>query len=291
MHAPRPEYARPPVRMSPWRRWLHEVVFEADTPAGLAFDAALLVAIVLSVTVVMLASVQGVVAEYGELLFWAEWVFTVLFTVEYALRLMVVARPALYARSFYGVVDLLSILPTWASLFVEGAESLLVVRLLRMMRIFRVFKLANHLEEGRTILLALQRSARKITVFMTTVLALITIVGAVMYVVEGPEYGFTSIPVGMYWAAVTITTVGYGDISPGTSFGRFLAMFVMLIGYAIIAVPTGIVSAEMVRADGTPGQDIHNPHACPGCGAEGHHEDASYCRVCGTPLLFEGEVG
>jgi len=291
MSAPRPAYAQRPVQMTPWRRRLHEVIFEADTPAGLAFDTALLVAIVLSVLVVILASMEEVARDWGQALFWAEWVFTILFTVEYVLRLAVVARPGLYARSFYGIVDLTSIIPTYLSLFVSGAESLLVVRMLRMLRLFRVFKLANHLDEGRMIVDALQRSARKITVFMTTVVALITIMGAFMYVIEGPEHGFTSIPIGMYWAAVTITTVGYGDISPGTPVGKLLATVAMLLGYAIIAVPTGIVGAEMARemnGEGGSGR-VHNPHACPACGAEGHHMDAVYCRVCGAPLHFDGE--
>lgn len=291
MSAPRPAYAQPPVKMSRWRRRLHTIIFEADTPPGLAFDSALLVTIVLSVLVVILASMEDVAQQWGQTLYWAEWTFTILFTIEYVLRLLVVARPGLYARSFYGLVDLTSIIPTYLSLFVSGAESLLVVRMLRMLRLFRVFKLANHLDEGRMIVDALQRSGRKITVFMTTVIALITIMGAFMYVIEGPEHGFTSIPIGMYWAAVTITTVGYGDISPGTPLGKLVATLAMLMGYAIIAVPTGIVSAEMVRdatAEGGSGL-VHNPHACPACGAEGHHLDAVYCRVCGAPLHFDGE--
>lgn len=269
----------------PWRRRLHTIIFEADTPAGLAFDEALLLAIVLSVAVVVLASIDSVMSAWGPWLIAAEWLFTVLFTVEYALRLLAVSKPAAYARSFFGVVDLLSVIPTWLGLFIAGAESLLVVRLLRMVRIFRVFKLANHLQEGRLIVAALQRSARKITVFMTAVLALITILGAMMYVVEGPAYGFTSIPIGMYWAAVTITTVGYGDISPGTPLGRVVAMAAMLTGYAILAVPTGIVSVEIARGERE--REV-TTQACPACGCEGHGTDARYCYACGAALHADG---
>lgn len=267
--------------LPPWRQRLHTVVFEADTPAGLVFDIALMVLILASVVVVVLASLEPVATTWRTPLVVAEWMFTLLFSVEYVLRLLAVSRPLAYATSFFGVVDLLSLLPTWAGLVVPGAESLLVVRLLRLLRIFRVLKLAHHLEEGEILLISLRRSVRKITVFMSTVLALITIVGATAYVVEGPENGFTSIPVGMYWAAVTITTVGYGDISPVTPLGRTLAVFVMLMGYAILAVPTGIVSVEIANASRARGV---SRQACPACSAEGHPPDARYCHRCGSSL-------
>lgn len=268
------------ARLAPWRRHLHTIVFEADTTAGFAFDVVVLAAILASVGVVVVASVAEVHAAWGPWLHVAEWAFTVLFTVEYVLRLVAVARPVRYVVSFYGLIDLVSLLPTWIGLFVGGTESLLVVRLLRLARLFRVFKLVRYVEEGRFLLGALRRSARKITVFMTFVLALVTIVGALAYVIEGPERGFTSIPTGMYWAVVTITTVGYGDISPQSPLGRLLAAVVMLVGYAILAVPTGIVGAEMLQARRTP----TNTQACPACAADGHDDDAVYCRRCGTRL-------
>ena len=262
------------------RQRLHEIIFEADTPAGRGFDHALLVCVVASVVVVMLESVAAVKAQYGRPLLVLEWIFTGIFTVEYALRLFCVTKPLRYVISFFGLVDLLAVLPSYVSLLLPGAQSLLVIRMLRMLRIFRVFKLAEYLSEKRELWDALRRSRRKIFVFLLTVTIIVVIVGAIMYLVEGPEHGFTSIPSSVYWAVVTLTTVGYGDISPQTPLGRFLAVLVMLMGFGIIAVPTGIVTAEMSRR-------THGPvttQACPDCGAGGHDDDALFCRKCGARL-------
>jgi voltage-gated potassium channel len=262
------------------RQRLHEIIFEADTPAGRAFDNALLACVVASVVVVMLESVADVKAQYGPVLLALEWIFTGIFTVEYALRLYCVRRPLRYATSFFGIVDLLAILPTYLSPVLPGAQSLLVIRVLRMLRVFRVLKLAEYLTESRELWSALRSSRRKIFVFLFTVTMIIVIVGAMMYLVEGPEHGFTSIPISVYWAVVTLTTVGYGDISPQTPLGRFVAMFVMLMGYGIIAVPTGIVTAEMTRGK----YDSITTQACPGCGTDAHEHDAVFCRKCGASL-------
>lgn len=267
-----------------WRRRLHEVIFEADTPAGRAFDVALLVAIVASVVAVSLESIDPSGAPWragwGPWLRAAEWVFTVLFTVEYLLRLACVQRPFAYARSFYGVVDLLAVLPTYLSVVLPGAQSLLVIRALRLLRVFRVFKLAHFLAEARVLRTALVAARPKIVVFLGTVLTIVLIVGATMYLVEGSASGFDSIPRGMYWAIVTLTTVGYGDISPQKPLGQALASLVMILGYGIIAVPTGIVTVEIGRAS----RRRVSTQACPACAAEGHDEDARYCKYCGSPL-------
>jgi voltage-gated potassium channel len=263
-----------------FRQRLHEIIFEADTPAGKLFDSLLLLAIGASVLVVMLESVASVRAAAGPVLRALEWGFTVLFTVEYALRLVSVRRPARYALSPLGLIDLIAILPTYLSLVLPGAHTLLVVRVLRLLRIFRVFKLAEYLQESRVLGQALRASRRKIAVFLLTVVTIVVIVGAVMYVVEGEEHGFTSIPASIYWAVVTLTTVGYGDLTPATTLGRVLSVVVMLVGYGIIAVPTGIVTVELTRAAAQP----VSTQACPGCGAGGHEADAVYCRRCGTRL-------
>jgi voltage-gated potassium channel len=263
-----------------WRHRLHEVIFEADTPAGKAFDVALILAIVASVAAVMLDSVAGVRGAYGPFLLAVEWFFTLLFTVEYLLRLFSVRRPIRYATSFFGVVDLLSVVPTYLSLLVPGSRYLLVIRLLRVLRIFRIFKLAQYLGEIRHLSRALRASRRKITVFLATVLTLVVVLGSLMYVIEGEEHGFTSIPKGIYWAVVTLTTVGYGDISPQTNLGQSLAALVMILGYGIIAVPTGIVTVEFARAF----EPEVSTQACPQCAAEGHDPDAVHCKFCGARL-------
>jgi voltage-gated potassium channel len=262
------------------RHRLHEIIFEADTPAGRWFDLLLMVAILASITVVMLESVPGVRARYGPTLRALEWGFTALFTVEYALRLASVRRPLRYAGSFFGIIDLLAILPTWFSLVLPGAQSLLVVRVLRLLRIFRILKLAEYLRESRVLWQAMRASRRKILVFLLTVVTIVLIVGALMYVVEGAEHGFTSIPLSVYWAVVTVTTVGYGDLAPATTVGRLLAVVLMLIGYGIIAVPTGIVTVELTRAAAHP----VSTQACPSCGLDAHEADAVYCRRCGSRL-------
>ena len=264
-----------------WRKRLYEIVFESDTAAGRAFDVVVITAIVASVAVVLLESVQGARARWGPELRAAEWAFTLLFTAEYLLRLAVVKRPLRYARSFFGVVDLLSVLPTWLSLLVPGTQYLLVLRLLRILRVFRVFKLAHYLSEGQALMAALRASRRKILVFIFVVVILDVVLGSVMYLVEGPANGFTSIPIAIYWTIVTLTTVGYGDISPQTPLGQAVASVIMIIGYGIIAVPTGIVTAELSRSGAPPPV---SGQACPSCAAEGHATDARFCRRCGHPL-------
>ena len=270
----------PAPAAAPWRRWLHELIFEADTPAGRAFDVALLWAIMLSIVAVCLESIASVRYHYGTALRTTEWVVTGLFTIEYILRLVAVQRPWLYARSFFGVVDLLAILPAYLSLFIGGAQALAVIRALRLLRIFRVLKLVRFLGEARLLQAAMRASIRKITVFVFTVLATVLIAGALMYFVEGPSRGFTSIPTAMYWAIVTMTTVGFGDIVPGTALGKVLASGLMILGYGIIAVPTGIVTVELAEA----ARNATNTQACPSCGREGHANDARFCKHCGSQL-------
>ncbi len=262
-----------------WRARLHEIIFEADTPAGKAFDVGLLLAIVASVVAVSLESVAPVRAAWGPQLRAVEWTFTVLFTVEYVLRLLSVGRPAAYARSFFGVVDLLAVVPTYLSLVVAGTQSLLVIRALRLLRVFRVFKLAHLLREAMTLRAAVRASLPKITVFLFTVLTSVLVVGAAMYLVEGEASGFDSIPRSVYWAIVTMTTVGYGDIAPQTLLGQMLASALMVLGYGIIAVPTGIVTVEMTRA-----ARAATTQSCPECAAEGHDVDALHCKFCGARL-------
>ncbi len=264
----------------PLRQRLHEVIFEADTPAGKAFDVLLIASIVISVAAVMLDSVAEYRQNYGAALYAVEWFFTLLFTVEYGLRLYSVEKPGKYAVSFYGIVDLLAIAPTYLSLLLPGSQYLLVIRVLRMLRIFRVFKLAHYLSEAHELMRAMRASRRKIGVFLYTVLTMVVIFGALMYFVEGPPNGFTSIPRSIYWAIVTLTTVGYGDISPQTPLGQFLSSMIMILGYGIIAVPTGIVTVEMSHAFG----GGVSTQACPACAAEGHAVDAAFCKFCGKKL-------
>lgn len=263
-----------------WRQRIHEVIFEADTAAGKAFDIALLLLIVLSVLAVILESVTEIRVEWGALLRSAEWVFTVVFTIEYILRLMCVRKPLRYVFSFFGIVDLLSILPTYLSLLLAGTQSLLVIRALRLMRIFRVLKMAHYLGEADLLVTAMRASGRKIIVFLGFVITLMTILGTCMYLIEGEANGFLNIPQSIYWAVVTMTTVGYGDIAPATPAGKFLASLVMITGYAIIAVPTGIVSAELSRV---PPRNV-STQVCPSCSREGHRSDSTYCRYCGAEL-------
>jgi voltage-gated potassium channel len=263
-----------------WRDRLHEIIFEADTRAGKLFDVSLICSIVLSVAVVLLDSMVVVRARYGALMYAAEWFFTVLFTIEYILRLISVGRPVRYATSFFGVVDLLAILPTYISLFLPGSQYLLTIRVLRLLRIFRVFKLVTYVNEARVITTALRASRRKISVFLFAILTIVIIIGSLMYVVEGAQNGFVDIPTSIYWAIVTLTTVGYGDISPQTALGKAVASVVMIIGFSIIAVPTGIVTAELAQA----AKDRVSTQACPSCGLEGHDHDATYCKYCSAHL-------
>ena len=230
---------------------LYHIIFESDTPAGKAFDVALLVAILLSILVVTLESVRWIMTDYTEIIKGAEWFFTAIFTIEYALRIYCAPHRMRYVRSFYGLIDFVSILPTYMSLFVAGTQYAMIIRSLRLLRVFRVLKLTHFLGEAEVLRKALHQSMAKIIVFIGVVLTLVFIVGALMYLIEGPKNGFTSIPTSVYWAVVTLTTVGYGDIAPQTVAGQTLATIVMILGYGIIAVPTGIVSAEMSRADRT----------------------------------------
>jgi len=263
-----------------WRKILFEIIFEADTSAGKWFDIILIISILLSVMTVMLDSVSSIRMKYGEFLYAAEWFFTILFTVEYIFRLLCIGKPIRYAVSFFGIVDLLAILPTYMSLLFFGSRYLLVVRVLRVLRIFRVLKLGHHTKEATVLRKALYASRQKIIVFLFVVLTLVVIIGSLMYVIEEEEHGFTSIPRSVYWAIVTLTTVGYGDISPKSGMGQFLAAIVMILGYSIIAVPTGIVTVELSRAQ----KATTSSQACPNCSAEGHDKDAQYCKLCGTKL-------
>ncbi len=267
-----------------WRRRTHEIIFEADTPAGKAFDIVLIVAILLSVLVIMLDTVGRFHERFGLGFYILEWFFTVLFTVEYVLRLMSVRRPLRYAFSFFGLVDLLSILPTYIGLFIPGAHELMVIRMLRLLRIFRVFKLVRFLGEADALKEAIVSARHKIAVFLTTVLIIVTIMGALMHVVES-QYGndqFSSLPESMYWAIVTMTTVGYGDITPDTAVGKFLSATMMIIGYSLIIIPTGIISAEMA-ASHKRRSEISTQH-CPHCSRDGHDRDARFCKYCGGGL-------
>ena len=263
-----------------WRRRLFVIIFESDTPAGRRFDLVLLALVLASVAVVMLDSLRLVAARYGPALDALQWTFTALFTVEYAARLACVERPGSYARSFLGMLDLVSVLPAWLALFAPGLASLLDVRILRLLRVFRILKLTAYIREYRSLGRALRASARKILIFIGTVLMIVVLLGTAMYVVEGPQHGFTSIPVSVYWAITTITTVGFGDIAPKTDLGRAIASFIMLLGWGILAVPTGIVTAEMTAERfGAPGG-----RRCTACGAGGHRAGARFCQDCGTPL-------
>ncbi|MDR5860723.1 ion transporter [Halomonas eurihalina] len=263
------------------RTRIFQIIFESDTPSAKAFDIALIAVILCSVLVVMLESVVPLRERHGSLFYWLEWSFTLLFTFELAVRLYCLERPWQYLRSFYGIIDLLAILPTWLALVLPGAQSLVVVRLLRALRIFRVLRLMEFVGEGRLLLDAMKRSARQIFLFLFTVCMLITIFASLVYLIEPAEAGFTSIPTSIYWAAVTLTTVGYGDISPVTPLGQAISVMMMLIGYSIIAVPTGVFSAEVIRSIRA---DRYSDEACPGCGHDRHEKRASYCLHCGTWL-------
>ena len=260
-----------------WKERIHEIIFEADTFWGKAFDVTLLAVIVLSVLAVMLESVMLINQRYGDILYIVEWFFTILFTVEYIARTIVIKKPWKYVFSFFGVVDLLAIIPTYLSLVFVGAHSLLVIRSIRLLRVFRIFKLARFLGEASQLVTALRASRIKIVVFIGTVFTAVIILGTLMYLIEGGENGFTSIPKSIYWAIVTLTTVGYGDIAPQTVTGQLVASIVMVLGYGIIAVPTGIVTSELIR----PQKNSSNTVSCQSCGQEGHDDDAKYCKYCG----------
>lgn len=274
---PQPKGSKP---VAPWRLLLHEIIFEADTPAGKAFDITLIVAIILSIIAVMFDSVAEVRAQHGSLLYITEWFFTLLFTAEYGLRIISLGKPGRYIKSFYGIVDLVAILPTYLSLLLPGSQFLMVIRVLRLLRIFRILKLAQYINESETLLKAMRSSLRKISVFLFVVMTLVLIFGSLLYLIEGDNSGFTSIGISCYWAITTLTTVGYGDISPQSPLGRAVASVIMIMGYGVIAVPTGIVTAELVA----PIRGKVSTQACPQCGGEKHSYDAVFCKYCGAGL-------
>lgn len=261
---------------------LYDIIFEADTPAGKLFDVALLLLIVASILTVMLESVVSISAEYGTALIAMEWVFTGLFTVEYLLRLYCVRRPLRYVFSFFGIVDFLAILPTYLSLVFGGAQSLVVIRALRLLRVFRVFKLARFLGEASQLASALRNSIPKLIVFLFTIATIVVIIGTSMYIIEGEtNEGFKSIPQSVYWAVVTVTTVGFGDSVPMTPGGKMLASVLMVTGFAMLAVPTGIMTAEIIHSTS---RKMPTTQVCPDCLAEGHDHDATNCKFCGAKL-------
>ena len=267
--------------MSDFKEKIHEIIFEADTKEGKLFDVVLLILILLSISVVMLESVADINKLYGDYFFRLEWILTILFTIEFVLRLLSVKKPLNYIFSFYGIVDLLAILPAYLVFFTENADGLIIIRTLRLLRVYRIFKLGHFIGEGNQLLKALKSSMAKITVFIGAVLVLVIVLGTLMYIIEGtvPDTQFTSIPKSIYWAIVTLTTVGYGDIAPGTPFGQFIASVIMILGYAIIAIPTGIVSSEIAKNE----IDL-NTQSCPHCATEGHDDNAIFCYHCGNKL-------
>ncbi|WP_349351379.1 MULTISPECIES: ion transporter [unclassified Flagellimonas] len=274
-----------------WKSKLHEVIYEADTPSGKLFDILLFVLIIISVILVILESIDDFDARYHRTLLTLEWVVTIFFTIEYIARLISIKKPLKYVFSFYGIIDFLSTIPLYLSYILAGSQVLLAVRAFRLLRIFRILKLVKFMGEASQLQSALKASRAKIAVFIYVVLILSVIMGTLMYIVEGDDSGFTSIPKSIYWTIVTLTTVGYGDIAPQSNLGQFLATVIMILGYGIIAVPTGIVTAEFTRnqkngkESGDKGFMVHvNTQACPSCSAEGHRDDATHCYNCGHPL-------
>jgi len=258
---------------------IHEIIYEADTNAGKLFDVILLIAILASILFVMLESVQSINDEYGELLNIGEWIITGLFSIEYILRIISIKKPWKYIFSFYGIIDFLSTIPKYLSLILVGSHNLAALRALRLLRVFRILKVTRYIGESNRLLIALKSSRAKIAVFLFFVLILCIILGTIMYMIEGAENGFTSIPRSVYWAIVTLTTVGYGDIAPGTPLGQLIASAIMILGYAIIAIPTGIVGSEMMK------NNIHtNTQACQNCLRDKHRDDADFCYHCGDKL-------
>ena len=276
-----------PASDTGWRRRWFDIIYRHDTPPARNFDLLLILTIIASVAVIMLDSDPWLHIDHATALYRLEWGFTLLFTVEYVLRLLVVRRPLRYALSMWGVIDLLSILPTYLSFFFPGTQALLVVRILRVLRVFWILKLTRYVEEGSVLTGALWRSRRKIFLFVSVVVTIALIFGALMYVIEGPQYGFSTIPTGMYWAIVTMATVGFGDLAPQTGLGRLITSILILIGYSIIAVPTGIYTAELassMRRDMNQIRERHDNRGCPDCGLEGHEPKSRFCRHCGGPL-------
>lgn len=269
------------VKLKPWQEKLHQVIFEADTSAGKFFDIVLLLFILLSILSVILESVASVREKYGHVLFAIEWFFTIVFTLEYIARLICVLSPYRYATSILGMIDLISIIPTYLSFLIPGSQSLIIIRIFRLLRVFRIFKLVNFVGEAEFITKALKASRAKIIVFLITVICIVVFMGTIMYLVEGEESGFTSIPLSIYWAIVTLTTVGYGDLVPLTPLGQTIASLITITGYGIIAVPTGIVTREFMNLSFP--RSI-TTQVCPNCTRSGHEEDAEFCKFCGTKL-------
>lgn len=267
---------------SNWRQRWHEVIYEADTRNGKIFDLIIIVGIVASIILVILESVESYDAKYHRFFDISEWIITIIFTIEYFLRIISLKKPSRYIFSFYGIIDLLSTIPKYLSLFIGGAHALVALRGLRLLRIFRILKLARFVGATDTLGKALVASRYKIFVFISSVLVICIIIGTMMYLIEGDESGFINIPISIYWTIVTLTTVGYGDIAPETPFGQFLASLVMILGYGIIAIPTGIVSVEMAKGKG-PNVDM-NTQSCPSCSASNHKDDAQFCYRCGEHL-------
>lgn len=273
-----------PAQKTTWKSKLHKIIYESDTVAGRSFDIALIIAILFSIVLVMLESVESFDAKYHNLLNISEWVITILFTMEYIARLVVISKPTKYIFSFYGIIDLLATIPKYISLIFVGTQALVVLRALRLLRIFRILKLTMFIGASVNLISALNASKNKIAIFVFSIIVLTIILGTIMYLIEGPENGFTSIPLSMYWAIVTLTTVGYGDLSPSTPFGQFIASIVMVLGYGIIAVPTGIITSAMTKQD----LKIHtNSQSCSHCMAENHLDNAKYCHKCGQKLNNE----
>lgn len=276
---------------SPWRRKLHDIIYEADTPAGKLFDVVLLILILASIALVMLESVKSFDARFHDYFEIGEWIITIFFTLEYFARIVTIKKPSTYIFSFYGLIDFFSTIPQYLAFFFIGSNALLTVRALRLLRVFRILKITRYVGESNKLSRALKDSRAKISIFLFAVLILCIIAGTIMYMVEGEESGFTSIPVSVYWCIVTLTTVGFGDIAPVTPLGQFIAALIMILGYGIIAVPTGIVSAEYAK-DMEPskvtidGEDyVHmNTQCCQNCNAKKHRDDAEFCHKCGNSL-------
>ena len=268
-----------------WRNKLHEIIYEADTPLGKVFNILLFIVIIASIVLVMLESVKSIDQKYHNFLNISEWIITILFTIEYFARIITVKKPLKYITSFYGIIDLLSTIPKYLSILFIGSHSLVALRALRLMRVFRILKLARYIGESNNFIRALKASRIRIFVFVLFILILCTILGTIMYLIEDDASGFTSIPESVYWAIVTLTTVGYGDIAPVTPFGQFIASIVMILGYAIIVIPTGIITSEIVK-DSI--KSIHtNTQSCPNCLADKHRDDAEFCYNCGERLNDE----
>ncbi len=272
------------VKKTHWKSKLHDIIYEADTPAGKWFDIILILVIIVSIILVMLESVESFDNKYHNLLNISEWIITILFSLEYIARIVSIKKPSSYVFSFYGIIDFLATIPMYLSLFFMGTQALIALRALRLLRVFRILKLTRYLGASGNLISALKASRIKISVFLFSVLVITIILGTVMYLIEGPQNGFTSIPHSMYWAIVTLTTVGYGDLAPHTPFGQFIASLVMILGYGIIAVPTGIVTSEMTKQD----TKIHtNTQSCSNCSSDKHMDNAAFCQQCGEKLNHE----